>query len=122
MNSELCDLIEKIKSGDESTDDLVESAFNYLKQLKLDPDGAAAVTIAHLADSDGVLAAANKIVPGWSVHLTGKAYVNDGHWTCTLRRSQGRDNDDFVGIGKAKQMHHALLSALLETAEYVSNS
>ena len=118
MNTELSTLVENLEHGDLGTDLLVERAHKCLSQLQAAPEIANKITLERLGSSDGVLDLINAIVPGWSVHITGKAYVSDGHWTCTLRRSSGRDNDEFVGIGRGTQLHHALLSALLRTADF----
>lgn len=58
------------------------------------------------------------VLPGWSIHLSGKAFENEGHWTCTLRQSSGRDNDAFVGIGRGRVALGALLAALLRTGAF----
>ncbi|MDA5092840.1 hypothetical protein O2N63_01920 [Aliiroseovarius sp. KMU-50] len=61
----------------------------------------------------------DKLVPGWTIHITGTALEPDGHWQCHLRRSDTRDNDEFVGHGKGKHLQNALVVALLHTIDYM---
>ena len=62
------------------------------------------------SSTDALLHAIDLIVPSWSIHLRGSALEPDGHWQCTLRRSEDRDNDEFVGTGKGPRP-----AVLLET-------
>jgi hypothetical protein len=51
--------------------------------------------------------------PGWTIALKGKASLPDGSWTCSLRESGVRDDDDVIGIGKARSPTLALAAAAL---------
>lgn len=66
--------------------------------------------------TDAVLHLVDKCLPGWSIALKGKAIEPDGHWSCVLRESSNRDNDEVIGIGKAPTVALALLKALLKVA------
>ena len=63
---------------------------------------------------DAVLAAVAAALPGWAVSMDGQASTEHGHWTCTLRRSRARDNDEAVGVGRGNRAGPALLGALLK--------
>jgi hypothetical protein len=56
-------------------------------------------------------------LPGWSIQLTGKAMVPNGHWRCSLRETRGSDEIDTVGLGSGPVVALALLEALLNVAE-----
>ena len=52
-------------------------------------------------------------LPNWSVALSGTAHEPDGRWTCTLRPSGARDDEEVIGIGRAPTVPLALIVALL---------
>ena len=64
----------------------------------------------------------DKALPGWSISLSGQATEPDGHWTCLLRETEGRDNDEVIGFGSAPTVGLALLSALTKVAAQKSQS
>jgi hypothetical protein len=45
--------------------------------------------------------------------LKGTATHPNGHWHCSLRRSDIRDNDPYIGIGAGPTLPHALLGAVI---------
>lgn len=96
------------------------SALDAIARLNLLPKGHTLPAPDTLTSSDAVLDLIDDVLPGWSIHLTGKATERDGHWKCTLRSSASRDNDEFVGRGKGKVLSHALLAAMIRTADYLS--
>lgn len=63
---------------------------------------------------DAVLAGVAAALPGWAVSMDGRASVDHGDWTCTIRRSRLCDNDDAVGVGRGNHAGPALLGALLK--------
>ena len=63
---------------------------------------------------DAVLAAVWAALPGWTVSMDGRASLEHGDWTCTIRRSRARDNDEAVGVGRGNHAGPALLGALLK--------
>lgn len=69
---------------------------------------------ADFATIDGVLALVDAALPGWAISLEGRASAEHGHWTCTLRRSRERDNDEVIGIARGDHPAPVLLAALLK--------
>jgi hypothetical protein len=67
---------------------------------------------------DAVLAVVDRALPGWSITLEGTASAGNGHWTCTLRRSRERDNDEVIGIGRGAHLAPALLGALVKVVAF----
>ncbi len=72
-----------------------------------------AVVAADLQSSDQVLHLIDALAPGWSIRLKGKAFEPDGHWSCTLRPSETRDEDEFIGHAKGPHLANAMIGALL---------
>lgn len=65
---------------------------------------------------EAVLHLIDGCLPGWTIQLTGKAAEPDGHWRCSLRKTRGRDEDEFMGLGHGPTVALALLQALLRVA------
>jgi hypothetical protein len=79
------------------------------------PEGEAGPEIrAGLVDStEAVLALVARVLPGWAVRLEGTALAPNGRWTCTLRRSGSRDDEEVIGIGRAPTPPLAMIAALI---------
>ncbi|MCV2869884.1 hypothetical protein OEW28_14720 [Defluviimonas sp. WL0002] len=76
--------------------------------------GAPQLERSHLESSERLLALIYELRPGWTVSVKGVARFPNGHWRCTLRQSELRDNDEFVGVGSGPTMAHAMLVAMLK--------
>ena len=70
--------------------------------------------------TDALLLVADRLFPGWSITIDGVASERDGHWVVVLRRSAARDNDPFLGIGKARALPAAVLAAILKAMAFLS--
>jgi hypothetical protein len=64
-------------------------------------------------EAAGLLALIADAFHGWTIILKGKASHSDGSWTCSLRESSLLDDDELIGIGKAKTLPLALAAAAL---------
>ena len=64
-------------------------------------------------EAAGLLALIADAFHGWTIVLKGKASHSDGSWTCSLRESSLLDDDELIGIGKAKTLPLALAAAAL---------
>ena len=62
---------------------------------------------------DKALILIGQILPGWGVALDGTAAAGRA-WTCTLRDTGLRDDDEVIGIGRAATAPLAMLVALLQ--------
>ncbi len=108
MNEALTALAHEIESAFELSDDLMERACGALAgKLPSPPEKA------DFHSTDKILRLVQECLPGWSIHIRGTATKPNGHWHCSLRRSEIRDNDAFAGIGRGPSLPHALLAALL---------
>jgi hypothetical protein len=71
---------------------------------------------AALDTTDGMLALLAESLPSWSVHLTGHSATVRGRWTCTIRETGVRDDDELIGVGKAEMPASAVAAALVMLA------
>lgn len=70
----------------------------------------------NLATTDGALLIADDAYPNWAVRIQGRANDRDGHWRCTLRRDDSRDNDEAIGFGQSPVLAQAILASVLRLA------
>jgi hypothetical protein len=64
--------------------------------------------------TDAVLRLMAEALPSWSVHLSGSSATVAGRWTCTIRETGVRDDDELIGVGKALTPAGAIAAALLK--------
>lgn len=64
--------------------------------------------------TDALLALVAEALPSWSVHLSGASATVRGRWTCTIRETGVRDDDELIGVGKAATAAGAVTAALLK--------
>jgi hypothetical protein len=72
---------------------------------------------AALFSTDGALDLLAEALPSWSVHITGHSATVTGRWTCTIRETGVRDDDELIGVGKAGTLANAVAAALLKIIE-----
>ena len=109
MDTDLLGLAKDIEAALALDDDLVKKAKNALAQASED-----AASVADLESTDDVISLVYAIHPGWHLSMKGTATMPNGHWRCTLRKSDLRDNDALIGIGNGPTLPHALLAAVLK--------
>lgn len=109
---ELDVLIEELETrGDMPVADF--EGVHYALKYLLGDKASDSVPPASLATTDGALLVADEAYPNWSVNIHGRANDRDGHWRCTLRESDSRDNDLAVGHGRSPVLAQSILAALL---------
>jgi hypothetical protein len=64
--------------------------------------------------TDALLALVAEALPSWSVHLGGSSAHAVGRWTCTIRETGVRDDDEAIGVGQAATAPDAVAAALLK--------
>lgn len=67
--------------------------------------------------SDDILSAIASTMPSWSVHISGHSGSIRGRWTCTIRETGVRDDDELIGVGRAATLQTALLAAFLRVID-----
>lgn len=70
-----------------------------------------------LGATDDLLRLVAEALPSWSIHVTGHSASIAGRWTCTIRETGVRDDDELIGVGKAETLPQAILAALLKIVE-----
>ena len=109
--NQLVDLQDRLKTA--TADELGEVALNGLVMAwpptEVLPVFGADVT----ASLDKALALIGQALPGWSVAIDGTVAAG-GAWTCTLRDTGLRDDDEVIGIGHAATPPVAMILALLQ--------
>jgi hypothetical protein len=66
-----------------------------------------------LGSTDAVLGLVAEALPSWSVHISGQSAAAAGRWTCTIRETGVRDDDELIGVGRAETLPNAVTAALL---------
>jgi hypothetical protein len=61
-----------------------------------------------------VLCLLAEALPSWSVHISGSSATVAGRWTCTIRETGVRDDDELIGVGKSATLSGAVAAALLK--------
>ena len=111
-DSELYVLIDQLedRTGMTIADfDGVVHALTFLLPAKV----SKGVTAQSIATTDGAMLVADGAYPNWAVHIQGRANDSNGHWKCTLRESDSRDNDAAIGSGRSPVLAQAILAAVL---------
>lgn len=87
----------------------VVHALNFLLPGKV----AETATAERIATTDGAMHVADDAYPNWAVSIHGRTNDRNGHWRCSLRESDIRDNDSMVGAGRSPVLAQAILAAVL---------
>lgn len=93
--------------------DGVLHALTFLLPKALEPGQNLAERI---GTADTAMHVADQAFPNWVVNIHGRANDKDGHWRCTLREQEGRDNDAAIGSGRSPVLAQAILAATLRLA------
>ncbi|MGB8812063.1 MAG: hypothetical protein WCC57_02660 [Paracoccaceae bacterium] len=112
---EMAEKIEVMKTPDPR---LVGDIAAILNQLIPATGGQTKIGASDLSSTDQMLHLIDAIAPGWSIRVKGKAFEPDGHWSCSLRSSETRDEDEFIGHAKGPHLSLTLVAALLRVLAY----
>ena len=69
-----------------------------------------------LENAEMAIHIADQAFPNWAVHIHGRANDKDGHWHCSLRENETRDNDAAIGSGRSPVLAQAILAATMRLA------
>lgn len=114
---ELDILIARLESERDMTDAEFEGVIHALEFL-LPGKATQALRPHSVRSTDGAIRVADDSYPNWAVHIHGRANDQNGHWRCTLRKDDSRDNDAVIGRGRSPVLAQAVLAALLRLAMY----
>ncbi len=113
INSGLEQLIKEVEAAAQLDRAILARAADVLRQVFPEADLSVA------APSDLVeqaLHLVDRVLPAWTIRLTGNATGPDGHWHCSLRESRDSDEDELIGFGSAAHIGLAVVAALLRVA------
>lgn len=112
---ELDHLIDGLETRSDITDAEFEAVVHALEFLLPDAPGDA-LTAQIVRTTDGALRVADDAYPDWAVSIHGRTNDRNGHWRCSLRENDVRDNDAVIGVGRSPVLAQAILAALLRLA------
>jgi hypothetical protein len=112
LHDDLAALAHRIETASPSDPDAVHSILRGLAAAFPDEIAAGEVDPGVIVSTDAAFALLRRKVPNWSIALSGRTRLPDGHWTCTLRESTSRDDDELIGVGRAGTPALAMLAAL----------
>ena len=113
---ELAILIEELETrSDLSVADL-DGVARGLRFLFSDQERLAGLSAKDVSGAEQAIHIADLAFPNWSVNIHGRANEKDGHWRCSLRESDARDNDAAIGIGRSPVLSQAILAATMRLA------
>ncbi|MCA8879583.1 MAG: hypothetical protein KDA73_06380 [Rhodobacteraceae bacterium] len=107
------DLIGSIESASKLDIDLAAAALAGLRTAL--PEASSDLRPSVIDSTDAALDLVARTLPGWLITLDGNA-GEPGHWSCTLRQSGVRDDDEVIGTGRAPTSALALVSALIRVS------
>ena len=106
-------LAEKIEQEPLYDAGLCKLAFDGV-ETKLPDVDQAMIRNGAMGGVDAVLMVIDHGLPGWAISLQGTASEVHGHWTCSLRRQIGRDDDPAMGVAKGPKLSNGMIAALLK--------
>ena len=109
----LISLAERIEADPSYDAGLTRTAFDMVETHLPEVDRAM-IRNGALGGVEAVLLIIDHGFPGWAISMQGTASEADGHWTVSLRKSDIRDEDPFVGVGHGPRLSNALIGALLK--------
>ncbi len=117
MQHDLAKLISRLETEPGLPDEEVAGIVGVVERAFPDRSTFADARRRTLGSSDSLLRLIAEALPTWSIHITGHSATVAGRWTCTIRETGVRDDDELIGVGKAKTLPQALLAALLKIIE-----
>ncbi len=109
---ELDHLIEGLESRSDMSDADFEGVIHALEFL-LPEETRQGLKAQSVRTTDGAMLVADDAYPNWAVNIHGRANDRDGHWRCSLREGDSRDNDAVIGHGRSPVLAQAVLAAVL---------
>ncbi len=110
-NDQLEALAERIEGAPQFDVGLAITALTGLRAAL--PEASSDLRAGVVESTDMAVHLVARKLPNWSIALDGTAREPDGHWTCTLRPSGVRDDEEVIGTGHGPTAPLALLVALL---------
>ncbi len=113
---ELSILIEELETRSDLSVADFDGVAHGLTFLFSDQECLAGLSAKDVAGAEQAIHIADVAFPNWSVNIHGRANEKDGHWRCSLRESDAKDNDAVIGIGSSPVLSQAILAATMRLA------
>ncbi|WP_170608738.1 hypothetical protein [Ruegeria arenilitoris] len=113
---ELSTLIEELETRSDLSVADFDGVAHGLTFLFSGQESLAGLSAQDVAGAEQAIHIADVAFPNWSVNIHGRANERDGHWRCSLRESDARDNDAAIGIGSSPVLSQAILAATMRLA------
>ena len=120
-NPELDILIEELETRTDLTVADFDGVARALAFLLPNATGKEANLAERIGATETAMQIADEAFPNWIVHIHGRANDKDGHWRCTLRESDARDDDSVIGSGRSPVLAQAVLAATMRLAMTFKN-
>lgn len=112
IDQDVMALLKRAEAGTTDDPDFVSAMLSGIG-ARLRGQGSGRIGAGALVCTEDALALVAAVLPGWQIALNGHARTGDGRWTCTLRESGARDDDEQIGTARAPTPALALSGALL---------
>lgn len=116
QKSKLEELAKRVEAASNADSDLIATAANVLRESFPTAAAAGHVPDDIAASTDAIVELVIAALPGWHFSIHGRARSTSGSWSCSLRRSDVRDDDELIGVGEAQTLSLATLAAVLRVA------
>ena len=113
-SQELQALAARLEAGENPGAEMAERVTALLAAAAPDRPLWRGAAAAALGSTDAALGLLAEALPSWSVHISGSSATVAGRWTCTIRETGVRDDDELIGVGKAATLAGAVAAALLK--------
>lgn len=111
-DQELQILIDDLEARSDLSPAEFDGVAHALAYVLPDAVGETKTLAQRIGTTDGAILIADHAYPNWSVHIRGRANDKDGHWRCSLREGDVRDNDAVMGAGRSPVLAQAILAAV----------
>ncbi|MGR3662170.1 MAG: hypothetical protein ACU0CA_13435 [Paracoccaceae bacterium] len=118
--TELLELAKNIESLPSYDAALTRKAFEAV-QVHLPDMDKSMIQSGAFGSVDVILLAIDHAFPGWALTMNGIASEGNGHWKCSLRQSEVRDNDAFLGAAHGPLLSNVLIGTFLKALAYRVN-
>lgn len=110
---ELTVLIEELETRSDLSVADFDGIARGLTFLFSDRESLAGLSAQDVSGAEQAIHIADLAFPNWSVNIHGRANEKDGHWRCSLRESDTKDNDAVIGFGRSPVLSQAILAATM---------
>ena len=120
MRKDFESLARSVEEADRLDKETVSMLSEVLESYLAGSGKSSETGVSEVVSSDDVIHLVDETIPGWSIHIKGKALEPNGHWHCNLRRTDSHDDNDFIALGKGPVLANVLLATLMRALAYLT--